>query len=163
MTYDRALRQVGEFGRYQRRIYLLLCLPIFTSAMQVMVTVFILGTPKHRSVSPPPRRPHLYLNTRCFIKSSLHSVVHKSLSLNSISSPYPLFFSLICKTLANHPSFFYVFCFPSPLPYDFKKNTIYITSPRSPLLPSYRLLRKNIYPPIISLSVLVYSISVKFF
>nr|XP_022288014.1 organic cation transporter protein-like isoform X1 [Crassostrea virginica] len=48
MTYDRALRQVGEFGRYQRRIYLLLCLPIFTSAMQVMVTVFILGTPKHR-------------------------------------------------------------------------------------------------------------------
>ena len=126
MTYDRALRQVGEFGRYQRRIYLLLCLPIFTSAMQVMVTVFILGTPKHRSVSPPPRRPHLYLNTRCFIKSSLHSVVHKSLSLNSISSPYPLFFSLICKTLANHPSFFLTyFVSPPPSPLFLKKKFIF--------------------------------------
>lgn len=51
MTYDSALRQVGEFGRYQKRIYLLLCLPIATCGMQVMVTVFILGVPRHRSVS----------------------------------------------------------------------------------------------------------------
>lgn len=48
MTYDSALRQVGEFGRYQKRIYLLLCLPIATCGMQVMVTVFILGVPRHR-------------------------------------------------------------------------------------------------------------------
>lgn len=48
MTYDSALRQVGEFGTYQKRLYVLLCLPFITCAMQVMVTVFILGVPDHR-------------------------------------------------------------------------------------------------------------------
>lgn len=57
MTYDSALRQVGGFGRYQKRIYLLLCLPMATCAMQVMVTVFILGVPRHRSVFILPHPP----------------------------------------------------------------------------------------------------------
>lgn len=83
MTYDSALRQVGEFGTYQRRVYVLLCLPIITSAMQVMVTVFILGVPQHRcSISD---------NDTYKIQGTGHeTMINRSVppSALSLSSPY---------------------------------------------------------------------------
>lgn len=41
MAYDDVLEHLGEFGRYQRRIYFLLCLPAISCAFHKLVGVFI--------------------------------------------------------------------------------------------------------------------------
>lgn len=43
MTYDDVLPHMGSFGRYQRRIYILLCLPAISCAFHKLAGVFILG------------------------------------------------------------------------------------------------------------------------
>ncbi|XP_023932923.1 organic cation transporter protein-like [Lingula anatina] len=48
MEFDDVLRHLGEFGRYQRRVYALLCLPAIFVALQVMSAVFFHQTPEHR-------------------------------------------------------------------------------------------------------------------
>ncbi|XP_039278061.1 LOW QUALITY PROTEIN: organic cation transporter protein [Nilaparvata lugens] len=41
MAYDDVLEHLGEFGRYQKRIYFLLCLPAISCAFHKLVGVFI--------------------------------------------------------------------------------------------------------------------------
>ncbi|XP_069108125.1 organic cation transporter protein-like [Argopecten irradians] len=43
---------IGEFGLYQKRIYLLICLPSIFSAFIMLNTVFLLGIPQHRCAIP---------------------------------------------------------------------------------------------------------------
>lgn len=51
MHFDDILAgDVGEFGAYQKKIYFLLCLPSITSGFHMVISVFLLGTPKHRWV-----------------------------------------------------------------------------------------------------------------
>ncbi|GFN90126.1 organic cation transporter protein [Plakobranchus ocellatus] len=52
MKYDDLVEQLGEFGPYQRRVYILTCLPAAVAAIQTLVTVFILAVPEHRCAIP---------------------------------------------------------------------------------------------------------------
>ncbi|XP_041374429.1 organic cation transporter protein-like [Gigantopelta aegis] len=52
MKYDDILVELGEFGSYQRRIYILVSLPVLFGAMHIVSSVFILASPKHRCALP---------------------------------------------------------------------------------------------------------------
>ena len=47
MTFDGLLRDIGEFGRYQRRIFALQLLVGFPTAFQIMGIVFLAGVHDH--------------------------------------------------------------------------------------------------------------------
>ena len=50
MAFEDILKEIGQFGTYQKRIYILLCYPaLFLSGLMV-VNVFLLGIPEHRLV-----------------------------------------------------------------------------------------------------------------
>ena len=49
MKFDDILeKQTGEFGPYQKRIYVLVCLPAVTAAFLTLLPNFILAAPEHR-------------------------------------------------------------------------------------------------------------------
>ncbi|KAH8384562.1 hypothetical protein KR093_001027, partial [Drosophila rubida] len=48
MDFDEILKEIGEFGRYQRVNYLLICLPVLFAAANSLSYVFTAGTPKYR-------------------------------------------------------------------------------------------------------------------
>jgi MFS transporter, OCT family, solute carrier family 22 (organic cation transporter), member 4/5 len=48
MAFDELLVHLGEFGRYQKRIYLLLCLPAISCALHKLAWVFLAAKAKHR-------------------------------------------------------------------------------------------------------------------
>lgn len=48
MNYDDVLVHLGKFGSYQKRNYILLCLPIILCAFHKLSGVFLLATPQHR-------------------------------------------------------------------------------------------------------------------
>lgn len=53
MKFDDILeKQVGEFGPYQKKIYVLVCLPAVAAAFLSLLPVFILAVPKHRCYLP---------------------------------------------------------------------------------------------------------------
>lgn len=52
MAYDDVILHMGEFGRYQRRIYLLLCLPAISCAFHKMSGVFLGAKPNFRCLLP---------------------------------------------------------------------------------------------------------------
>ncbi|GFG37619.1 hypothetical protein Cfor_12698, partial [Coptotermes formosanus] len=52
MAYDDVLPYLGEFGRYQKRIYILLCLPAILCALHKLAGVFLQANVKHRCKLP---------------------------------------------------------------------------------------------------------------
>ncbi|KAK3778760.1 hypothetical protein RRG08_013031 [Elysia crispata] len=52
MKFDDIITELGEFGPYQRRIYLLTCLAPLCVSMQILGGVFIQATPDHRCALP---------------------------------------------------------------------------------------------------------------
>ncbi|XP_034488023.1 organic cation transporter protein [Drosophila innubila] len=52
MGYDDVITHLGEFGRYQKRIYLLLCLPAIVCAFHKLAGVFLLARPDYRCLLP---------------------------------------------------------------------------------------------------------------
>ncbi|GJQ67658.1 Orct [Trypoxylus dichotomus] len=52
MGYDDVIPLLGDFGRYQRRIYLLLCLPAIICAFHKLANVFIQARPDFRCQLP---------------------------------------------------------------------------------------------------------------
>ncbi|XP_060656408.1 organic cation transporter protein [Drosophila nasuta] len=48
MDFDEILKEIGEFGRYQRVNYLLICLPVLFAAANSLSYVFTAGIPKYR-------------------------------------------------------------------------------------------------------------------
>ncbi|XP_048240248.1 organic cation transporter protein-like [Haliotis rufescens] len=52
MKYDDILKDLGEFGTYQKRLYVLLCIPMVSLGIQILITVFTLGVPDHRCAVP---------------------------------------------------------------------------------------------------------------
>lgn len=50
---DDLLPHLGSFGKYQKRVYFLLCLPAISYGLQLFVGVFLLATPEHRCKLPP--------------------------------------------------------------------------------------------------------------
>ncbi|XP_069192617.1 organic cation transporter protein isoform X2 [Procambarus clarkii] len=52
MNIDDILKEIGDFGPYQRRIYFLLCLPIIFVGAGNLAYVFIAATPQYRCLVP---------------------------------------------------------------------------------------------------------------
>lgn len=52
MGYDEVLTHLGGFGRYQKKIYVLLCLPAISCAFHKLAGVFLLATPDYRCKLP---------------------------------------------------------------------------------------------------------------
>ncbi|XP_067675920.1 organic cation transporter protein-like [Haliotis asinina] len=53
MKFDDVLRKLGEFGPYQKWLYLLLCLPAIPGSVQVIqAVVFLFAVPEHRCAIP---------------------------------------------------------------------------------------------------------------
>lgn len=52
MGYDEVLTHLGEFGKYQKRIYLLVCLPAISCAFHKLANVFLMAKPDHRCRLP---------------------------------------------------------------------------------------------------------------
>jgi len=48
MKFDDILRELGEFGFYQKRLYLLLCIPAISVGSFMMGNIILLYTPEHR-------------------------------------------------------------------------------------------------------------------
>lgn len=48
MDFDRVLSELGEFGRYQKTNYLLICLPVIFAAANAMSYIFTSGVPNYR-------------------------------------------------------------------------------------------------------------------
>ena len=48
LEYDDILETVGEFGRWQKALFLMMCVPSAFSAMAVFMFTFIQFTPDHR-------------------------------------------------------------------------------------------------------------------
>uniref|UniRef100_A0A1I8PJ79 Major facilitator superfamily (MFS) profile domain-containing protein n=1 Tax=Stomoxys calcitrans TaxID=35570 RepID=A0A1I8PJ79_STOCA len=52
MGYDDVITYLGDFGRYQKQIYFLLCLPAISCAFHKLAGVFLLARPDFRCVLP---------------------------------------------------------------------------------------------------------------
>ncbi|XP_046326574.2 organic cation transporter protein-like [Haliotis rufescens] len=52
LNFDDVLRHLGEFGRYQKGVYFLLCLPGIAHGIRMMISVFLLNVPDHRCAIP---------------------------------------------------------------------------------------------------------------
>lgn len=52
MGYDDVFPHLGEFGRYQKRIYFLVCLPAITCAFHKLAGVFLMAKPESRCLLP---------------------------------------------------------------------------------------------------------------
>ncbi|XP_052089051.1 organic cation transporter protein-like [Mytilus californianus] len=52
MKFDDILKHIGEFGYYQKRLYLLLCLPAISTGCYMMMLVFVMHAPDHRCQIP---------------------------------------------------------------------------------------------------------------
>ncbi|XP_039228739.1 organic cation transporter protein isoform X2 [Drosophila yakuba] len=52
LDFDDILAEIGEFGRFQRRNYLLICLPVLFAAANSLSYVFTAGSPTYRCYVP---------------------------------------------------------------------------------------------------------------
>jgi MFS transporter, OCT family, solute carrier family 22 (organic cation transporter), member 4/5 len=52
MGYDDVIPHLGKFGKYQRKLYFLLCLPAISCAFHKLAGVFLLAKPDHRCRLP---------------------------------------------------------------------------------------------------------------
>lgn len=52
LDFDDILVEIGEFGRFQRRNYLLICLPVLFAAANSLSYVFTAGSPTYRCYVP---------------------------------------------------------------------------------------------------------------
>lgn len=48
MDFDMVLEEIGEFGRYQKTNYMLICLPVLFAAANSLSYVFTAGIPDYR-------------------------------------------------------------------------------------------------------------------
>ncbi|KAH1003435.1 hypothetical protein HUJ04_003451 [Dendroctonus ponderosae] len=53
MGYDDVISMLGDFGRYQKRIYFLLCLPAILCAFHKLGNVFLIAEPPSSNVGIP--------------------------------------------------------------------------------------------------------------
>ena len=56
MNVDEILRQIGEFGVYQKVIFVIINILGITHGFRMLIAVFLIHTPSHRLVSVCPLR-----------------------------------------------------------------------------------------------------------
>ncbi|KAJ3635265.1 hypothetical protein MTP99_008185 [Tenebrio molitor] len=73
MGYDDVLPLIGDFGRYQKRIYFLLCLPAILCAFHKLGNVFLVAEPEYR----------------CRLPQELGNASYHDLSREELNKSYP--------------------------------------------------------------------------
>ncbi|CAH1366931.1 organic cation transporter protein-like [Tenebrio molitor] len=73
MGYDDVLPLIGDFGRYQKRIYFLLCLPAILCAFHKLGNVFLVAEPEYR----------------CRLPQELSNASYHDLSREELNKSYP--------------------------------------------------------------------------
>ncbi|XP_033740181.1 organic cation transporter protein-like [Pecten maximus] len=73
MKFDDILKTIGEFGKYQKILYFLLCMCSVSAALHMVISVFLMGTPTHRCAIPG------YPNDTFAIQSPFHKALIKRL------------------------------------------------------------------------------------
>ena len=48
MKFDDVLREIGEFGPYQKRVYFFAAIPAILVAFETLSVIFIFNIPPHR-------------------------------------------------------------------------------------------------------------------
>lgn len=64
MDFDTVLDEIGEFGRFQKVKYYLLCLPVFFGAANSLSYVFTAGKQHYRSVPLKSRKKFIKINKK---------------------------------------------------------------------------------------------------
>ncbi|XP_071115379.1 organic cation transporter protein-like [Haliotis cracherodii] len=79
MNFDDVLRQLGEFGSYQKWLYVLLCLAAIPASLQVIqAVVFLFAVPEHRCAFPG------FANDTYEIQNDFHKqLVNRSIPMTS--------------------------------------------------------------------------------
>ncbi|XP_062619367.1 organic cation transporter protein-like [Saccostrea cucullata] len=77
MAYDDIFAVIGDFGPYQKRIYVLQTLPVVFAAIQTCLSVFILFSPDHRCAVP-----HLHNDTFLILSHHHERLVNQSVPLD---------------------------------------------------------------------------------
>ncbi|XP_071115386.1 organic cation transporter protein-like [Haliotis cracherodii] len=79
MKFDDVLRQLGEFGTYQKWLYVLLCLPAIPASLQVIqAVVFLFAVPEHRCAIPG------FANDTYEIQNDFHKqLINRSIPMTS--------------------------------------------------------------------------------
>ncbi|XP_071115263.1 organic cation transporter protein-like [Haliotis cracherodii] len=79
MNFDDVLRHLGEFGPYQKCLYLLLCLPAIAGSLQVIqAVVFLFAVPEHRCAIPG------FANDTYEIQNDFHEeLINRSIPMTS--------------------------------------------------------------------------------
>ena len=62
MLYDDLLKRIGEFGKYQRLQYFLICLVSITSSLHSMNMVFVGPVPRHHCQPTTTQEPSTWSN-----------------------------------------------------------------------------------------------------
>lgn len=59
MDYDGILQKIGEFGKYQKLVFLCLCLATIPGAFNNLTIVFLAAVPNHSCANPSTSQLHL--------------------------------------------------------------------------------------------------------
>lgn len=70
MAYDDLFKYIGDFGRYQKRIYFLLCLPAIVCGFHKLAGVFLMPRPDYRCKLPFEQHNATYLLSDDLLKMS---------------------------------------------------------------------------------------------
>ncbi|ESO89334.1 hypothetical protein LOTGIDRAFT_106021 [Lottia gigantea] len=93
MRFDSVLRQIGEFGPYQKWIYFLVCIPGITHGIRMMITAFMQYVPNHRCAIPG------YDNDTYAVQSEYHrQLINESVPYESTDGHYQLASCLLYTT-----------------------------------------------------------------
>ncbi|KAK0052876.1 organic cation transporter-like protein isoform X2, partial [Biomphalaria pfeifferi] len=52
MKFDDVIHELGDFGSYQKRMFLLTCLVSVPTSFHILMSVFVLAVPDHRCAIP---------------------------------------------------------------------------------------------------------------
>ncbi|KAJ8314449.1 hypothetical protein KUTeg_006599 [Tegillarca granosa] len=74
MHFEDILRSLGEFGFYQKRLYLLLCIPAISTGCYMMMLVFVMEPPDHRTIPDSDNSLHKYNQCYMYRYNNISSV-----------------------------------------------------------------------------------------
>ncbi|XP_076466187.1 organic cation transporter protein-like [Babylonia areolata] len=100
MKFDDVLREIGEFGAYQKRVYFLATLPLILSAFEAMSVVFIFHIPPHRCAIPHDPNDHYHVTNDTHLDALNDTIPREEDGTWSKCQVYSDVFPDV--TLANH-------------------------------------------------------------
>lgn len=102
MSYDEIIPLLGDFGRYQKRIYFLLCLPAILCAFHKLGTVFLVADPDYRWSPFAGRKRWIKHNVKNYLLGVCCPVSRRTPRLFSPMRPWKPWYPGISGTTNYH-------------------------------------------------------------